>query len=212
MKNRIVVAKPLALLISCALFVMCAASLVACGHANTAVIDDENGIEIIIEDDDNPLSAPGVALTTEQLNLISQTIFDSVNDSRIDAGKKALKKATRLGKSSKLRAKELPRRWSHTRPNGKRWTTALRYYGIKTSKAYSAENLATIILFARPEYTDEDIQQYGEYIHKNLMASSGHKKNIMGSKYKYQGIGVYQKLSNGRLTIYVCEHFSSRYH
>lgn len=216
MNNRIVVAKPVALLISCVLFILCAVSLVACGDnsnkGNAVINDGENGVEIVIEDDDNPLSAPGVALTTEQLTQISTYMIENVNQSRADNKKSKLKNASRLTKSSKLRAKELPKRWSHTRPSGKRWVTALKYYGIKTSKAYSAENLATMTLMARPEYTEEDLQMFAEVIHRNLIASSGHKKNILGSKYKYTGIGVYQKLSSGRLTIYVCEHFCSRYH
>lgn len=105
------------------------------------------------------------------------------NVERSRHGLSKLKTTDALCDASGVRAKELHRKYSHTRPSGSRWTTALSAKGIKYYSA--AENIAS-------GYKSPCT------VVKAWMESSGHRDAILNSKYSYLGVGVYYSESNKR--------------
>ena len=67
---------------------------------------------------------------------------------------------------------------SHTRPSGKSFSTVLDEYGIKYS--ITGENIAYNY------YTASEAME-------GLMDSKGHRDNILNSKFKYLGVGLYEE-------------------
>lgn len=98
------------------------------------------------------------------------------NVERSRHGLSKLKTTDALCNASGVRAKELYSKFSHTRPNGSKWTTALSAKGIKYRSA--AENIAR-------GYTDPCS------VVRAWMDSDGHRNNILSSKYSYLGVGLY---------------------
>ena len=97
------------------------------------------------------------------------------NVERSRHGLSKLKTTDALCSASGTRAKELYYKFSHTRPSGNRWTTALSAKGIKYRNA--AENIAA-------GYTSPCS------VVKAWMESDGHRNNILNSKYSYLGVGL----------------------
>ena len=106
------------------------------------------------------------------------------------SGLKSLKRDAELEKIAKLRAKE---QWimcyergkcTHTRPNGKAWSTA--YPKSMTSKA---ENLAWGYWSCKSVVTDADgwAETYEKY------AGQGHRRNMLSKKVTKVGIACYEK-------------------
>lgn len=91
-------------------------------------------------------------------------------------GLSKLKTTDALCDASGVRAKELYKKFSHTRPSGKKWTTALSAEGVKYRSA--AENIAR-------GYTSPCS------VVKAWMESDGHRSAILNSKYSYLGVGLY---------------------
>ena len=87
-----------------------------------------------------------------------------------------------LCSASDMRASELYTNFSHTRPNGKKWTSALSSKGV--SYSYAAENIAR-------GYKSPSA------VFKAWMESDGHRESILNSKYSYLGVGCYSG-SNGK--------------
>lgn len=79
-----------------------------------------------------------------------------------------------LNGAASTRAAELSRYYSHTRPNGSRWSGVLDAYGIDYRSA--AENIAVG-------------QKTPVEVVTAWMQSSGHRENILSSKYSYMGAG-----------------------
>lgn len=98
------------------------------------------------------------------------------NIERARHGLPALKAADALDKAADTRAAELARSFSHTRPNGSKWTTALTANGISYSSA--AENIA-----AGQADPCEVVSTW--------LGSDGHRDNILSGKYTHLGVGYY---------------------
>lgn len=98
------------------------------------------------------------------------------NVERSRHGLSKLKTTDALCSASGVRAKELYNKFSHTRPNGNKWTTALSAKGVKYRSA--AENIAR-------GYTSPCS------VVKAWMDSDGHRDNILSSKYSYLGVGLH---------------------
>ena len=99
-----------------------------------------------------------------------------VNVERSRHGLSKVKTTDALCSASGVRAKELYSSFSHTRPNGSKWTTALSAEGVNYKSA--AENIAS-------GYTSPCS------VVKAWMESSGHRSNMLNSKYSYLGVGLY---------------------
>ena len=76
-----------------------------------------------------------------------------------------------------IRAEELTRHFSHTRPNGRAWNTALEESGL--SNLYMAENIA--MGYATPAQ-----------VVAGWMSSDGHRANILNGTYNHLMVGCRQ--------------------
>lgn len=113
-------------------------------------------------------------------------ILEQINSYRTEAGLSELGINTRLSGIAALRAQEAAASWSHTRPDGRNFTSALSDYGYAYGSA--AENLV---------YSSGGGDAAAMVA--KWMSSDGHKANILGG-FTAAGIGVY---SAGGMT-YVC--------
>lgn len=169
-----------------------------------------------IEDDDTPLATVGSSkskarnLSTSELNKIRTNLINSVNKERKKSAKnKTVAKLTTLEKTGNVRSKEIVKKWSHTRPNGKSWSTVLSNYGVSTKNLKAGEDLAKVSTTAKSSYSTSFLTQLSNAIHKSLMNSATHKKVILNQSYKKIGVGIYSEVKNGKLTVYVTEHFKN---
>lgn len=112
----------------------------------------------------------------------AQKLIDLVNKERESLGLSSLSNDSTLFSTSLLRTAEISVNWSHTRPNGLRWTSV--------SELINAENLAYGY--------DTALDVFDAW-----MLSDGHKDNILGADFTR--IGVTALRVNG--TVYWVQHF-----
>lgn len=112
---------------------------------------------------------------------LANRIADLVNGERESRGRAALEVNDELMENAMVRAKEANVYFSHTRPNGSNCSTAIT---VKYSLA--GENLAG--LGDLNAYTVDD---FAKKAVTGWLNSSGHKKNMMDSRWKETGVGVY---------------------
>lgn len=103
-----------------------------------------------------------------------------VNEERAKAGLPALTVDRGAASAAQVRAKEIERSFSHTRPDGSSFNSALTEAGVNFSGA--GENIA---------YG----QNSPEKVMEGWMNSSGHRANILNSSYTSIGVGHYQNAS-----------------
>ena len=116
-------------------------------------------------------------------------ILELVNIERAKAGCKPLKLSRELFRPAAIRAREITKLFSHTRPNGLSFDTT--FYGIDYK--IIGENIAAG-------------QTSCEMVMKQWMDSPGHRANILNKKFKYLGIGyIYNK--NSRYKHFWVQHF-----
>ena len=131
-------------------------------------------------------TAPASAITRDEAAV---EILKLVNIERVKAGRKPLKLSRELFRPAAIRAKEITKFFSHTRPNGLPFSST--FYGIEYNTI--GENIAAG-------------QTSCEMVMKQWMDSPGHKANILSKKYKYLGIGyIYDK--NTRYKHFWVQHF-----
>lgn len=116
-----------------------------------------------------------------ELSLAEQVVA-LVNKERAAAGLNPLTINESAMSAALVRAKEIRQSFSHTRPNGSSFSTALKEQGV--SYRGSGENIA---------YG----QRSPEEVMKAWMNSSGHRANILNAKYTSIGVGCYEQ--NGTL-------------
>ena len=114
------------------------------------------------------------------------------NVERSRNGLSELKTTAALQNVADVRAGEIVSSFSHTRPNGTKWTTAFKAAGISYGSA--AENIA-----AGKAAPYETVSQW--------MNSSGHRANILNRKYSYMGAG-YKYVSGSTYTSYWTQEFA----
>jgi uncharacterized protein YkwD len=133
--------------------------------------------------DNNDTSTTDKGFANEVLTL--------VNKERAQEGLSALSMSDTLLPPANTRAKEIKQVFSHTRPDGRSWSTVLSDYNISVQTA--GENLA-----------------YGyntpEAVVTGWMNSPGHRANILNGKFKNIGIGVY---TDSKGTVYCTQIFSN---
>lgn len=111
----------------------------------------------------------------------AQEVLRLVNAARAQNGLSALTLDASMSRAANVRASELAKSFSHTRPNGTRGLTALAEAGVSYRAA--GENIAAG-------------QQTAQAVMSGWMNSSGHRANILSSKYSRLGVG--QAVINGR--------------
>lgn len=100
-----------------------------------------------------------------------------VNEERAKAGLSLVTLDQKVEKAAQVRAKEIVTAFSHTRPDGSSFSTALKENGV--SYKGSGENIAW------GQKTPAEVM-------KGWMNSPGHKANILNPNFKSIGVGHYQ--------------------
>lgn len=119
-----------------------------------------------------------------------QQVVNLVNEERANEGLAPLTIDTKVQAAAMVRAEECEERFSHTRPDGSNFATALKEQ--KVSYRSAGENIA---------YG----QQTPEAVMKAWMNSSGHRANIMNPNFTTIGVGYYENASG---TDYWCQLFT----
>ena len=123
------------------------------------------------------LLAQGAALARTTLTArvgLADEVVRQVNVERARRGLGALRVSAELNRAARIRANEITRKFSHTRPDGTLWRTV-------TSAAYG-ENIAMG-------------QRTADKVMAAWMTSSGHRANIL--RPSYGSIGVCAVVSGG---------------
>ena len=168
---------------------LCGLALVFCwvgtlleGGGGPALLENEVERGIIIEDEAVPRGdTPGEVSAdwTEGLDEMQiasvRTILEQVNAARASAGLSALELDPVLCQAARVRAAECEQSFSHTRPDGTKYKTAITEVGI--SSGYTGENVAA-------GYTTADQAMTG------WLNSEGHRANILNDRFTKIGIAV----------------------
>jgi uncharacterized protein YkwD len=149
-------------------------------------------------------------LNSSEINSIRQNLITSVNESREDSSVNvSVSESSSLDKTSQIRSQEIIVDWSHERPNGSNWETVLFENGVSSSGLKAGEDLAKISVSAKSSYSQSFLHSLSNAIHTALMNSPTHKKVILNQNYQQIGVGITSKVVNGKLNIYVTEHFKN---
>ena len=103
----------------------------------------------------------------------AEEVLKLVNIERRRVGLKSLKLSGSLNQSAAIRAREIQKKFSHTRPNGSKCFTA-----IKISYRSAGENIAAG-------------QISPKQVVEGWMNSKGHRENILNRDFQYLGVGYY---------------------
>lgn len=144
-----------------------------------------------VERPTKPTPAPSNNDDSKNNSSFGNQVLQLVNVERSKAGLSKLTMDSTLSAAAQKRAVEIETSFSHTRPNGTKFSTVLAEYGI--SYRTSGENLA---------YG----QRSPEEVVNGWMNSPGHRANILNGNFNKIGIGVHQG-SNG--TIYWSQLFTN---
>ena len=107
----------------------------------------------------------------------AEQVVALVNAERAKAGLPALKIKSDITAAANVRAKEIKQSFSHTRPNGSNFSSALKEQGV--SFRSSGENIAWG-------------QKSPEHVMNAWMNSAGHRANILNKNFNHIGVGYYQ--------------------
>lgn len=132
---------------------------------NTATVEDANAY---------------VEMDTDE---IANLVIELVNQEREDRGKAALECNADLMDNAALRAEEIAVKFSHTRPDGSACKTV-----VTIKNAGVGENIEAT---GSIDVAKSDIEDLAKHLVQQWMASPGHKKNILDSRYKETGVGIY---------------------
>lgn len=120
--------------------------------------------------------AKAVGYENDQLAEYAEQVAVLVNKERNAYGLPPVRIAPLLNEAANIRAGELKKSFSHTRPDGTSCYTAMSELGIRYSAV--AENIA---------YG----QKNPESVMNAWMNSAGHRANILNEKMQYIGVGVF---------------------
>ena len=110
----------------------------------------------------------------------AEQVVELVNQERTKAGLNAVTLDKTIASAALVRAKEIETSFSHTRPNGSKFSTALTEQGVTFKGA--GENIAWG-------------QKSPEAVMQAWMNSEGHRANILNKNFTKIGVGYYQNAS-----------------
>lgn len=139
------------------------------------------------ENDSTEDSTPEAGVTGEHAFI--KQVVELVNIERAKEGLSPLSVDADVQAAAMVRAKECEQSFSHTRPNGSSFSTALKEQGVSYRRA--GENIAWG-------------QKTPEEVVAAWMNSSGHRANIMNPNFTAIGVGYYE---NAGGTDYWCQLF-----
>jgi uncharacterized protein YkwD len=137
-----------------------------------------------------PTTKPSTSTNTSGISSYAAEVLRLVNIERAKAGLSAFTTNQALSAAANKRAQETAQSFSHTRPNGSSFSTALQEFGVPYRTA--GENIA---------YGQRSPQE----VVTGWMNSPGHRANILNANFNKIGIGVYQ--TNG--VIYWSQEFTN---
>lgn len=108
-------------------------------------------------------------------------LFDAINEERENAGIAKLKWNNNLHFFARKRAEEVSVTKSHYRPNGTKFYTIYKEYGVTNTE--TSENLA----YGRKATSETIVEAYV----KAWMESSGHRDAILNPNNRYAAMGTY---------------------
>ena len=165
----------------CLALALCAGGLLLMGRG-PALLPNEEEPGVTIEDGEVPLGdapAEQAADWTEGLDEMQiasvEAILEQVNAARTAEGLAALELDPVLCQAARVRAAECEKSFSHVRPDGTKYKTAIAEAGI--SSGYTGENVAT-------GYVTAD-QAMGGWV-----KSEGHRANILNDRFTKIGIAL----------------------
>mgnify|MGYP002771832488 FL=1 len=141
------------------------------------------------EDTNTPESKPETTPPSEDTNTpenkpeadkeltFAEQVVELVNQERTKAGLSAVTLDQNIASAALVRAKEIETSFSHTRPNGSKFSTALIEQGVTFKGA--GENIAWG-------------QKSPEAVMQAWMNSEGHRANILNKNFTKIGVGYYQ--------------------
>ncbi len=153
--------------------------------------DNNGGSNDNTTEENTPGDAPSVdSPSVDSQHAFIQEVVDLVNAERAKEGLSPLTIDTKVQAAAQVRAQECEQSFSHTRPNGSSFATALKEQNVSYRSA--GENIAWG-------------QRSPEQVMNAWMNSSGHRANIMNANFTTIGVGYYQN-ANG--TNYWCQLFT----
>ena len=141
------------------------------------------------EDTSTPENKPEITPPSEDTNTpenkpeadkeltFAEQVVELVNQERTKAGLNAVTLDKSIASAALVRAKEIETSFSHTRPNGSKFSTALTEQGVTFKGA--GENIAWG-------------QKSPEAVMQAWMNSEGHRANILNKNFTKIGVGYYQ--------------------
>lgn len=140
---------------------------------NQPILPDFN--EPTLPDNQPDVDQPGQEDGTQ--DSVTAEVVRLVNEERAKAGVAPLTAESKAGAAASVRAKELETSFSHTRPNGSGFESALKEQGASYTTA--GENIAWG-------------QRSAEEVVNAWMNSAGHRANILNPNYTHIGVGHHQ--------------------
>lgn len=158
--------------------------------AGIYIVNGKNCIETILPDNNKPdtekpnqpdNNQPDIEKpdNSTQVSYIEQVV-SLVNKEREKVGLTPLSMEKNITTAAQVRAKEIQTSFSHTRPDGKKFSTVLSENGVSFKGA--GENIAW------GQKTPEEVM-------KGWMNSPGHRANILNKNFRSIGVGYYQNAS-----------------
>lgn len=141
--------------------------------------------------DTTPEESPEEDSSDNSAHPYLKQVVDLVNAERAKEGLSPLTVNTQVQAAAQVRAMESEKLFSHTRPDGSSFATALKEQGVSYRRA--GENIAWG-------------QRTPEQVVNAWMNSAGHRANIMNPNFTTIGVGYYQN-ANG--TNYWCQLFTN---
>ena len=127
---------------------------------------------------ETPEEAPEVTPEVQdQAYVYGLRITELVNEHRAAAGLAPVTYSAKLSEAAQVRAVEIEKSFSHTRPDGRYFSTVFAEHGI--TYRYSGENIAWG-------------QKSPEEVVTAWMNSAGHRANILDAKFTELGVGYRQ--------------------
>ncbi len=157
---------------------------------DTNIPENDNNSNDNITEDTTPEETPEEDSSNNNMHAFVQEVVNLVNAERAKEGLSPLTINTKVQAAAQVRAVECEQSFSHTRPNGTSFSTALKEQNVSYQRA--GENIAWG-------------QRSPKEVMNGWMNSEGHRANIMNPNFTTIGVGYYQ---NAKGTNYWCQLFT----
>ena len=121
-------------------------------------------------------TTPPSSSSQNSVSELEKEAFDMINEIRLENGLKALELDPELYECTNIRAEEASRYWSHTRPDGSSWYTVNPSIFHGENLAYGYKTASSVV--------------------DGWMNSTGHRENILNSRYTRGSLSLYKSDSN----------------